>query len=253
MPPTFQGKAALVTGAAAGIGRAIALAFAAEGAQVIAADIAAEGGAETLRLIKEAGGEAIFVPCDIAKSSDVEALVARAIETYGRLDYAANNAGIEGQMLPTADYPEEMWNRVLTVDLTGTWLCMKHEISQMLKQGAGAIVNTASVLSVVGSANLCAYTAAKHGVVGLTRAAALEYAAQGIRINAVCPGPIETAMARRVLAGSGETYQQVAAATPIKRWGRPEEVAAAVLWLCSEAASFVTGHAMLIDGGDTIH
>jgi NAD(P)-dependent dehydrogenase (short-subunit alcohol dehydrogenase family) len=253
MPGTFQGKVALVTGAASGIGRATARAFAAEGAQVVAADIATQEGEETLRLIEAAGGTAIFVPCDVSKGADVEALVDRAIATYGRLDCAANNAGIEGPLLPTADYPEEMWNRVLAVDLTGTWLCMKQEIPQMLKQGDGAIVNTASVLSVVGSANLCAYTAAKHGVVGLTKAAALEYAAQGIRINAVCPGPIETAMAMRVLAGSGETYQQVAAATPIKRWGRPEEVAAAILWLCSNAASFVTGHAMLVDGGDTIH
>ncbi len=254
MPGPFNPKVALVTGAASGIGRATALAFAREGTNVIVSDVAAQGGEETVRLIKEAGGEATFVKCDVSQSEEVKALVTKAVGTYGRLDYDINNAGIEGTLATTADYPEDVWNKVIAINLTGPYLCIKYAIPQMLKQGAGVIVNMASILGVVGFATAGAYTAAKHGLIGLTQVAALEYATQGIRVNAVCPGFIETPMVmqRGLAAGSHpEAYQQIAALHPMKRLGKPEEIAAAVVWLCSEAASFVTGHTLLVDGGYT--
>lgn len=188
--------------------------------------------------------------CDVADAADVAACVARAVELYGRLDYACNNAGIAGVQATTADYPEEIWNRVIGVNLTGVWLCMKHEIAQMLKQGGGAIVNISSILGTVGFAGACAYTSAKHGLIGLTRTAALEYATSGIRINAVCPAFIATPM----LEGAGiiegnELYSAIAARHPVQRLGTADEVADAVLWLCSDGASFITGHPLLVDGG----
>ena len=254
MPGQLNTKVAIVTGAASGIGRATALAFAREGTNVVVCDVAAQGGEETVRLIKEAGGEATFVKCDVSQSEEVKTLVTKAVDTYGRLDYDINIAGIEGILATTADYPEDVWNKVIEINLTGPYLCMKYAIPQMLKQGAGVIVNMASILGVVGFATAGAYTAAKHGLVGLTQVAALEYATQGIRVNAVCPGFIETPMVmeRGLAAGSHpEVYEQIATLHPMKRLGKPEEIASAAVWLCSEAASFVTGHTLIVDGGYT--
>lgn len=251
MAEQFDGKVALVTGAASGIGRVVALAFGKQGAKVVVSDIAREGGEETVRLVKEAGNEAIFVSTDVSQSKQVEALIAKAVETYGRLDVAVNNAGIEGGLTTTADWPEEVWNKVLSVNLTGPWLCMKFEIPQMLKQGGGAIANIASILGVVGFANTSAYTAAKHGVIGITQVAALEYATQGIRVNAICPGFIETPMVMQRGVAAGMNPQQIAALHPMQRLGKPGEIAEAATWLCSDAASFVTGAALVVDGGYT--
>ena len=248
----FSDKVALVTGAASGIGRACARLFAEQGASVIVSDVAAEGGEEMARLIQEAGGKAAFIRADVSDAKEVEALVGTTMETFGRLDCAVNNAGIEGVLAPTADYPEETWNKVLAINLTGAFLCMKHKIPRILEGGGGSIVNMASVLGLVGFANAPAYTAAKHGVVGLTKVAALEYSALGIRVNALCPGFIETPMVmeRGVEAGiHPEVYEQIAQLHPIGRLGKSEEIAEAAVWLCSEAASFVTGHAMTADGG----
>jgi NAD(P)-dependent dehydrogenase (short-subunit alcohol dehydrogenase family) len=252
MAEQLSGKVVLVTGAGAGIGRAVALVCAREGARVVVSDVAVEGGEETIRAVEDAGGEAVFVRADVSEAAEVEALVGGAIESYGRLDCAVNNAGIEGALTPTADYPDETWNRVLGVNLTGVFLCMKHEIPRMLETGGGSIVNVASILGLVGFANAPAYTAAKHGTVGLTKVAALEYAPLGIRVNALCPGFIETPMVmeRGVEAGAHpEVYQQIAALHPIGRLGKPEEIAEAAVWLCSDASSFVTGQALAADGG----
>jgi NAD(P)-dependent dehydrogenase (short-subunit alcohol dehydrogenase family) len=237
-----NGRVALVTGAASGIGRASALAFAEDGARVVAADVSADQGRETVDLIEAAGGEAIFVPADVSRPSDVDALLKAAIETYGRLDCAHNNAGIEGATPPgTAfhDYPDELWDRVLSINLKGVWLCMQAEITQMLAQRGGNIVNTASIAGLVGGFG-GAYSAAKHGVVGLTKVAALEYARSGIRVNAVCPGGIRTPMLERVFARRPETEQEFVAGEPVGRLGTPQEIAAAVVWLCSDGASFLT-------------
>ena len=244
-----DGKIALVTGAGSGIGRATALVFAREGAKVVVADVVVDGGEETVRLIKAAGGEAIFVKADMAKAAEVEAMVQKAVTTYGRLDCAHNNAGIEGATGKTADYREEDWDRVIRINLTGVWFCMKYEISQMLKQGGGAIVNTASDAGLLGVPQMPAYVASKHGVVGLTKTAALEYAKSGIRVNAVCPGVIKTPMVERITAQRAGRAERMAAAEPVGRMGKPEEIAEAVVWLCSEAASFVTGLPMPVDGG----
>src|SRR5215510_187734 len=234
MAELLKGKVAVVTGASSGIGRASALVFAREGAKVVVADVIVTGGEETVRLIKAAG---------------VEAMVNTAVATYGRLDCAHNNAGVEGAMGTTADYTEADWDRVIRVNLTGVWLCMKYEIPQMLKEGGGAIVNTASGAGLVGVPRMPAYIASKHGVVGLTRTAALEYAKSGVRVNAVCPGVIQTPMVERVTAKRPGMAERMAAAEPVGRMGKPEEIAEAVVWLCSDAASFVTGHAMSVDGG----
>lgn len=245
----MKGKVALVTGGAAGIGRATALLFSEKGANVVVADVTPDEGQNTADLIKKNGGEAIFVKCDVSKTAEVESLVNKTVKTYGRLDYAFNNAGIEGRMAPTADCTEENWNRTVAINLTGVWLCMKYEIPQMLKQKSGAIVNTSSVAGLVGFTGLPAYVATKHGVVGLTKTAALEYAKQGIRVNAVCPGVIKTAMVERIIGGNPSAEAQFTALEPIGRLGDPREVAEAVVWLCSDAASFVTGIAMPVDGG----
>ena len=250
MARLVENKIALVTGSGSGIGRASALTFAREGAKVVVADVSVNGGEETVQMIKKAGSEAIFVKTDISKAQDVDALIQAAVETYGRLDCVHNNAGIEGVSAPMADYPDEEWDRVININLKGVWLCMKAEIRQMLKQGGGAIVNTASTLGVVGIQGISAYVASKSGVVGLTKAAALDYATSGIRINAVMPGVIRTPMMDRQMGENAHlAEQQYIALEPIGRLGRPEEIAEAVVWMCSDAASFVLGHAMAVDGG----
>ena len=249
MAGELEGKIALVTGAGSGIGRESALAFAASRVQVMVSDVVVESGEETVARIKAAGGEATFMRADVSQTADVEALIRQTVETYGRLDCAHNNAGIEGDMAPTADCTEANWDRTIAINLKGVWLCMKHEIPQMLEQGGGVIVNTSSVAGLVGFVNLPAYVATKHGVAGLTRTAALEYAQQGIRVNAVCPGVIHTPMIDRIVAGDAEAEAQFTALEPVGRMGSPAEVAQAVVWLCSDAASFVTGIAMPVDGG----
>jgi NAD(P)-dependent dehydrogenase (short-subunit alcohol dehydrogenase family) len=249
MPGTLSGKVALITGGASGIGRATALTFAREGAKLVIADMNEDGGQQTVHMITENGGEATFVQVDVTSASAVEALISKTVETYGRLDCAHNNAGISsGVRALTADYPEERWQQVIAVNLTGVWLCMKYEIPQMLSQGGGTIVNTASIAGLIGGAGGAAYTASKHGVVGLTKTAALEYAQQGIRVNCVCPGYIQTPMTASNLSDP-ERQAQIIAREPLGRVGTPEEVAEAVVWLCSDAASFVTGHTMTVDGG----
>jgi NAD(P)-dependent dehydrogenase (short-subunit alcohol dehydrogenase family) len=250
MAGSLEGKVALVTGGGSGIGRASALAFAREGARVVVADVVVAGGTETVTSIKSTGGNATFIQADVAKAGEVEALIAATVATYGRLDCAHNNAGIEGVAAPTAEYPETDWDRVIAINLKGVWLCMKYEIPQMQRQGGGAIVNTASIAGLVGAYRMPAYVASKHGVAGLTKAAALEYAKAGIRVNAVCPGVIRTPMVERFfLHHHPQAEARLTAFEPIGRLGTPAEVAEAVVWLCSEAASFVTGHTMAVDGG----
>ena len=249
MAGLVQGKIALVTGGGSGIGHAASLALAKEGAKVAVSDIVVAGGEETVRLIKAAGGEAMFIKADVAKAAEVEALIKKVVETYGRLDCACNNAGIEGEMMTTVECSEENFDRIIAVNLKGVWLCMKHEIPQMLKQGGGAIVNTASVAGLVGFQGLPAYVASKHGVNGLTKTAALEYAKAGIRVNAVCPGVIHTPMLDRLFSSQPGVGETITALEPVGRMGKPEEIATAVVWLCSDAASFVTGLPMAVDGG----
>ncbi len=249
MSGRLDNKIALVTGAGSGIGRATALIFAREGAKVVASDIVDTGGQETVQQIEAAGGEATFVKADVSKAADVEALVTQTVETYGRLDCAFNNAGIEGGVKPTIDCTEEEFDRTIAVNLTGVWLCMKSEITQMLSQGGGAIVNTASVAGLVGFPGLPDYVASKHGVVGLTKTAALEYAKSGIRVNAVCPGVIQTPMVERGAQLSPGFDELALSMEPVGRFGQPTEVGEAVVWLCSDAASFVTGIPMQVDGG----
>lgn len=246
---TFAGKSVLVTGAAGGIGRAAALAFARGGARVTVSDISAAGGEETAAMIIQAGGEAIFVKTDVARPAEVEALIDRIVATYGRLDCAFNNAGIEIEHLPLADTDEEVFDRIMSVNVKGVWLCMKYEIRQMLKQGGGVIANTASVAGLVGAPLQAIYAGSKHAVVGLTKTAAAEYGRAGIRVNAVCPGIIRTPMLERALAREPRREKGIKKAHPIGRLGEAEEIANAALWLCSDKASFVTGHAMAVDGG----
>lgn len=249
MPGRLDNKIALVTGAGSGIGRATALVFAREGAKVVVSDIVVEGGQETVQQIEAAGGESIFVKADVSQAADVETLIAKAVETYGRLDCAFNNAGIEGGVKPTIDCTEEEFDRTIAVNLTGVWLCMKYEIQQMLSQGGGTIVNTASAAGLVGFPGLPDYVASKHGVVGLTKTAALEYAKSGIRVNAVCPGVIQTPMVERGAQLSPGFDELAVSMEPVGRFGQPAEVGEAVVWLCSDAASFVTGIPMQVDGG----
>lgn len=249
MAGILDGKIALLTGAASGIGRATAKIFAREGATLVLADIVEAGGQETLDMVKAMGTNAIFIKTDVAKSQDVNAVVAKTVETYGRLDCAFNNAGIGGRGALTHEYTEEEWNRVLAVNLTGVWLCMKAEIIQMLAQKSGSIVNTSSIMGLTGAIRVPAYTAAKHGVAGITKAAALEYARHGIRINAVCPAPIYTPMLMGAFEKRPDMEERYARSEPMKRIGQPEEVGEAVAWLCSDRASYMTGHPMPVDGG----
>jgi NAD(P)-dependent dehydrogenase (short-subunit alcohol dehydrogenase family) len=249
MAGILEGKVSLITGAGSGIGRATSKIFAREGAKLILADVVESGGQETLRMVKDAGVDAIFVKTDVSRAAEVDALIGSAVSTFGRLDCAFNNAGIGGAGRLTHEYSEEEWNRVIAINLTGVWLCMKAEISQMLKQGTGAIVNTSSIMGLTGAIRVPAYTAAKHGVAGLTKAAALEYGRSGIRVNAVCPAPIYTPMLMGAFEKRPDMEQRYARSEPMKRLGQPEEVGEAVAWLCSERASYVTGLPMPVDGG----
>lgn len=244
----LQDKIALVTGAGSGIGRAVALAFAREGARVAVADMDSTGGEETVAMVRRAGGAAFFAWVDVARADDARQLVERVVKTWGRLDVACNNAGIGGESLPTADYPDDEWRRVIGVNLTGVFFGMKHQIAAMLPAGGGAIVNISSILGQVGFANAPAYVAAKHGVVGLTRTAALECASQGVRINAVGPGFIHTPMIGR-FEEDAAARAMVTALHPMGRLGTPEEVAELVTWLACPRASFVTGAYYGVDGG----
>jgi NAD(P)-dependent dehydrogenase (short-subunit alcohol dehydrogenase family) len=248
----FAGKVAFVTGAANGIGRAAALAFASAGASVVVADVSVDGNQETARLVERLGGLARAVRCDVTRGEDVKAALDQTVEAFGRLDFAFNNAGSEQALTTTTDLTEQEWDRILAINLRGVFLCMKHQIPLMLKQGGGAIVNASSGAGVKGFAGQAAYAAAKHGVIGLTKAAALECAPSRVRVNAVCPGIIDTPMMQRFTRGTPEGRARVIAQEPIGRMGKPEEIAAAVVWLCSDAAAFVVGHAMVIDGGQTV-
>jgi len=247
---SWKDRVALVTGGGSGIGRAACLAFARVGAAVMVSDVEAGHGSETVRLVEQAGGRARFVRADVSIAGEVEAMVAATVAAFGRLDCAFNNAGIAGARGTVAEYEDAAWERVIAVNLVGVRLCMKHELKQMLAQGSGAIVNNASILGTVGFAGASAYVAAKHGVLGLTKTAALEYATSDIRVNAVCPGFIATPMLDDAgLTTDPAVLESIANLHPMKRLGRSEEVADAVVWLCGPEASFITGHPLLIDGG----
>jgi NAD(P)-dependent dehydrogenase (short-subunit alcohol dehydrogenase family) len=245
----LEGKVGLVTGGTSGIGRDTAVLFAKEGVKVVVAGRRELEGKETIELVRAAGGDGLFVKADVSIASEIEGLIQKSVEKFGSLDVAFNNAGIEGVWLPIIRQSEEDWDRTIDINLKGVWLCLKYEIRQMLKQGGGgAIVNMASITGLVGSAGAAAYTASKHGVIGLTKAAALENARSGIRINAVCPGAIETPMANRIF-GAPAIHKYVLSCHPIGRFGRPMEIAEAVVWMCSDRASFMTGQSLVLDGG----
>lgn len=247
MEKIFKDQVALITGASFGIGKATALAFAKRGAKVVLTDWIEEP--STLKEVKASGADAVFIKCDVSRSREVADMVAQAIKAFGRIDFAANNAGIEGETAPTHECTEENWDKTININVKGVWLCMKHEIKVMLEQGKGAIVNTASIAGLIGFPGLPAYVVSKHGIVGLTKTAALENAKQGIRINAVCPGVIQTPMIDRVTGLDKTVEKQYENMEPVGRMGQPEEVAEAIVWLCSDAASFVTGHSLSVDGG----
>ncbi|MGZ8291047.1 MAG: SDR family oxidoreductase [Telluria sp.] len=248
---SFAGKVVLVTGAAAGIGRAAALSFGRAGACVVVADTSVDGGHATAAMIVEAGGKALFVQCNVTRENEVEALVDKTVSYYGRLDCAFNNAGIEEEHQPLAEAGEAMYDRIMDVNVKGTWLCMKYELRQMLKQGGGNIVNTASIAGLAGAPMRAIYAASKHAVVGMTKTAAAEYGRQGIRINSVCPGLVDTPMLARAIKRQPEHGVKLTEASAIGRMGQAAEIAEAAMWLCSEHASFVTGHQLAVDGGLT--
>jgi NAD(P)-dependent dehydrogenase (short-subunit alcohol dehydrogenase family) len=252
MGMTFAGRVALVTGAAAGIGRATAQAFASEGLKVIVADVDTVGGETTVELIRNAGGDATCVRCDVSHESEVKLLMERTLAAYGRLDYAFNNAGVDFEKGKLADGSEEEFDAIMAVNVKGVWLCMKHEIPLMLAQGGGVIVNAASAAGVVAAPTMSIYTASKHAVIGLTKAAAVEYARKKVRVNAVCPAVIATDMTRRAFEANPKKAEVATAAHPVGRIGKVEEVASAVLYLCCDGAGFTTGHSLLVDGGATI-
>jgi NAD(P)-dependent dehydrogenase (short-subunit alcohol dehydrogenase family) len=249
---SFENKVALVTGASSGMGLATAKAFAEAGASVVLADVnEAKARAEAEKLVA-AGHKAIAIRCDVSDDAQVAAMIDQIVATFGRLDAAFNNAGVMAQVADTADSTLEEFERVTSINLKGVWSCMKHELRHMLSQGSGAIVNCASTGAIMATPGIPSYIASKHGVVGLTRTAALEYAAKGIRVNAVCPGAIDTQIARDVVAGDEKAFEALSAAAAIGRIGQPEEIASAVLWLCSPYASYVVGHPLVIDGGLTV-
>jgi NAD(P)-dependent dehydrogenase (short-subunit alcohol dehydrogenase family) len=249
MTRELEGKVALVTGGTSGIGRDTAVLFAKSGAKVAVAGRREAEGKETVELVRAAGGDGLFVQADVSKASDVETLVKKTVEKFGRLDVAFNNAGVEGVLAPIIRQSEEDWDRTIDINLKGVWLCLKYEIRQMLKQGGGgAIVNMASIIGLVGSAGAAAYSASKHGVIGLTKTAALENAKSGIRINAVCPGFTETPMTERTIRVP-EVHKYILSCHPIGRLGKPIEIAEAVVWMCADRASFMTGQSLVLDGG----
>ncbi len=252
MEGKFQNKVALVTGGAMGIGQATAFAFAREKAKVVIADIMAKDGEDTVRKIREAGGNAYFVKTDISQRSEIEEMVRETIGIYDRIDYAFNNVGVGVNLALTADFPEEDWDHLMNINLKGVWLCMKYEIPHMLKQGGGVIVNMSSASGLHGTPRQCAYSASKHGVLGLTKTTALEYAKSGIRVNAVCPGPIRTPGTEGYLKRDPEAEARLNATTPTGRLGLPQEIAETVLWLCSDGASYITGQSIAIDGGRSV-
>lgn len=248
----FSDKIALITGAGSGLGRATAVLFAKQGAKVVVSDINEEGGNETVRLIEEAGGAATFIRCNVSQEEEVNLLVQKVVEVYGRLDCAVNNAGIGGLWNPTHSYPTDNFEKVMAVNTTGVFMCMRAEIQQMLKQGGGgAIVNVSSVSGLVGFPNNIAYAASKHAVIGLTRTAALEYAKKNIRVNAVCPVFTITPLVTEMFEIIGDLKDKLEVAIPMKRFGQASEIADAIVYLCSNAASFITGHSLPIDGGMT--
>lgn len=250
MATDLQNKIALITGGTSGIGRDTAVLFAKEGAKVAITGRREAEGNETIAMVRAAGGEGIFIKGDVSKASDVRTFVQKSVDKFGRLDVAFNNAGVEGQWLPLVDQTEENWDYVHNINLKGLWLSLKYEVQQMLKQGGGgAIVNMSSVAGLTGFAGAGIYIASKHGVLGLTKTAALEYAKAGIRINAVCPAVIETPMAERAFGTDPEVTKRMAAMHPLGRFGKPMEIAEAVLWMCSEKSSFMTGHEIVLDGG----
>ncbi len=243
---------AIVTGGGSGIGRATATRFASEGARVVVTDVDVDGGEETVSQIEADGGEATFLEADVTDEDDVKATVETAVDTYGGLDFAFNNAGIEGANESSSQQSRSNWDQVIDINLTGVFLGIREQLPAMLEDGGGAIVNTASVAGLLGFPNLSPYVASKHGVLGLTKTAAVEFSADGIRVNAVCPGVIETPMVARTREEDPEMMEQTAAATPIGRLGDPEEIASAVVWLCSDDASFVTGESLVVDGGYSV-
>jgi NAD(P)-dependent dehydrogenase (short-subunit alcohol dehydrogenase family) len=249
MTSEYRDKVVLVTGGSYGIGRSAAIGFAQRGAKAAVGDLDAVRGEETVRCIRDAGGAAIFIKADVSLESDVAAMVCKTVETYGRLDCAFNNAGIHKHFVSTIDFLEADWIEMIDVNLKSVWLCMKHEIPQMLKQGKGSIVNTSSAAGLVGAPSNPAYPASKHGVVGITKSTALEFARKGIRVNCVCPGSIRTGMNEALAATHPEIVKAMDQKVPMGRIGEPEEVAAAAIWLCSDEASYITGHALPVDGG----
>jgi len=251
-PLNFSGRVALVTGAAAGMGLATANAFAEAGASVVLADHQEDGVKAAAQKLVAGGHQAIAIKCDVSDDAQVAAMVDRTITEFGRLDAAFNNAGVMARIAPTADSTREEWDRVIGINLRGVWSCMKQELRHMERQGSGAIVNNASVGALTGNPGIGSYIASKHGVVGLTRTAALEYIRHGIRVNAINPGLIDTQVARDVVSGDEQAYENIATHVPIGRAGTPEEIAAVVLWLCSPAASYIVGHALTVDGGMTV-
>ncbi len=245
----FSEQVIFITGASSGIGRATALKFANAKAKIVLIDLNADAGLALAKSIRDLGTHAAFIKCDVSKEQNVKMAIAETIEVFGQIDCAFNNAGIEGEAALTADCTTENWNHVIQTNLTGAWLCMKYQIAEMLKKKSGTIINCSSIAGLIGFQTSPAYVAAKHGLLGLTKTAALEYAQSNIRINAICPGVIETPMIDRFTHGNNDAVQQLKKSEPIGRLGQPDEIADAVLWLSSPASSFVTGHSLVIDGG----